>query len=82
MSRHMLDGRQPGQEVVVGYDRPLNEFFIQVWHYEELVYTEAPLEELDHVELHARQFPDALRQTLINEAVGISDTNAVRDWRI
>lgn len=82
MSRHTLHGRQPGHTVIVGYDQPLNEFFMQVWDdKDELVYAEGPLEELDDIKIHARELPDALRRTLINEAAGESDTNVIRDWR-
>lgn len=31
MSRHRIKGKQSRQRIIVGWDRPLNTFFVQVW---------------------------------------------------
>lgn len=72
-----------GTTVVVGYDRPLGEFFAQVWRSldddEPIVSVECF--DPDDLGEAVAEIPEGLREALIAEAAGEADTNTVKDWR-
>ncbi len=87
MSRHIIADKNPDYHWVVGYDRPLNEFFYQKWltnppDDEEGILDSGTID-CDWADCRAEgmQLPDALVVLLVKEACGQSDTNACKDWR-
>ena len=85
MSRHqlLLSG---GRRVIIGFDRPVGAFFCQEWHKD----SDEPFATDDCVDLDAFddhyiqaekcKLPIKLRELLILEAAGQSDTNAHQCW--
>lgn len=79
MSRHTIPSRNPDHTVTVGYDRPFNAFFIQVWEDDEIIYYEDCVEDLNMISEWA-DIPDGLIEQLTKEAMGEADTNTVKNW--
>lgn len=80
MSRHTLPIKTG--KIIIGYDRPLDHFFIQEWTHRGIHPKLAETEiDLDDVERHyGKKLPKDLRDTLVNEVLGKSDTNACKTW--
>ena len=85
MSRHIIP-RKKGGYCVVGYDRPLDHYFCQVWSNGD----DAPVAEairgsgyniLEFAHDCRAIVPDGLETQLFNEEAGLSDTNTMKDWR-
>jgi hypothetical protein len=84
MSRHTIaHATKEGHFFIVGYDRPLDRFFLQVWrprdeqpHYVDYDF------DLDDLATLKAEVPKELRDVLIKEAAGESDTQAIFDWRL
>ena len=74
----MLNGRD-GTVVIVGFDRPCQEFFAQIWRDDEMEMAEGGIG-LDELEQLA-EIPPKLQELLILEVQGLSETNVCRDWR-
>jgi hypothetical protein len=83
MSRHKLQ-RANGSAgcAIVGYDRPVGAFFLQIWgedddvpEYEDDCY------DIDNLENDGVIVPPGLRERLIAEACGKADTNVCKTWR-
>lgn len=87
MSRHILP-LPKGGHIVIGYDRPLNHFFIQEWRRKNksgFPSQEATDIDLDEVTEYYKNkynlnFPKTLRETMGKEVLGQSDTNACKTW--
>lgn len=98
MSRHTLIPNNPNHEVVVGWDRGLNDFYIQVFDLaesarigEEVLVDDHgcnPLKgELSYVDFVkiARQYghlSDKLAREILEEMQGKRETNISKDYRI
>lgn len=85
MSRHRLAHvSEPTKYFIVGYDRPVGAYFVQVWDSE--ADDDIPLFEDDCfdpsmlVSMGAK-VPEGLREILVKEACGKSDTNVCKDWK-
>lgn len=83
MSRHKVNLREPREDVdhaVIGYDRPLNEYFVQYFDAAgEVVAIEDgvdPHDMGDVLEIH-----ESLLDVLNKEAAGVIDPNYCLDWR-
>ena len=84
MSRHTLAHQtDPKIEFVVGYDRPMGAFFLQVWHEDEPDCPTHSDDCFDPDELFSlgAVAPDALYEQLRKEAAGMTETNVVRNWK-
>ena len=81
MSRHTITIRGRPR-YVIGFDRPVGEFFIQVYNRRgDFVGSETLWDpEADLPVLLGPGLPPGLVDTLLAEAAGVSDTNAVKTW--
>lgn len=83
MSRHIIGDRtKKNRRFIVGYDRPLDCFFLQVWGPR----SSAPIRvdyDLDLADLpkYGALVPDGLIDQLAKEVLGQADTNTCKDWR-
>jgi hypothetical protein len=80
MSRHTIPG---SPHYVIGFDRPLGEFFIQI--YSDPEDTPDAIEplwdpEADLPEILGDRLPPGLIDALLAEAAGAADTNTVKTW--
>ncbi len=87
MSRHIVNIENPeaGEtHAVIGYDRMLNQHYVQVYTLERDGH-ETVTREFDGDAMITSgvrmNIPDALVFLLIREAAGIADTNVCMDWR-
>ena len=81
MSRHTVQGT-PGTILVVGYDRPTDEFFAQSWDEKENEVIDVHYDiDLDELEALIPEVPPGLREQLLKEAAGNTNTNTIKDWR-
>ena len=84
MSRHDLSHKtDPRKRIVVGYDRPIGAYFVQIW---DQKVPDCPVHsddnfDPDDLESIGAVVPDGLRQQLLKEAAGETDTNVCIDWR-
>ncbi len=84
MSRHYLAHKTKKKAYfVVGYDRPLKAYYIQVWDNPDDNYPayEDDCFDLDLLEGAGAVVPEGLRDILVKECLGERDTNACHDWR-
>jgi len=87
MSRHIVADADPKFYWVIGYDRPLKEYFYQKWLTDPPEGDEGIIDygsidvEWSECRAEGMQIPDALTVLLAKEACGESDTNACKDWR-
>ena len=94
MSRHTIASAQG--HLVVGWDRPLKQFFIQVWvkgesedsvedeeslELEEAVENDDPDEVLEGIKEFGAIAPSGLRERLMLESSGWLESNFAHDWR-
>ena len=86
MSRHVLGHRtDPEVRFIVGYDRPVDAFYLQVWDPKQEEDAPAYVDDcfdLDLLPDIGAVIPDGFRALLVQEAMGTSDTNACKDWRL
>jgi len=84
MSRHTIPRKRKLGHVIVGYDRPLREFFCQVWSRTGNMlqtWSCVGLDSLDRgVKMFHAEIPSDLYDILEAEEAGLSDTNACKDW--
>ena len=84
VSRHILaHATKPKAYFVVGYDRPLQAFYLQIWDGEDEVYPEYSDDcfEIDFLPSIGAIVPEGLREILIKECLGEIDPNYVKDHR-
>lgn len=85
MSRHILaHATKPDAHFVVGYDRPLHAFYLQVWDMnvddQAPIYTDDCFE-IDFLPNIGAVLPEGLHATLIKECLGKINPNYVKDYR-
>lgn len=85
MSRHILSRKRGRGYIVVGYDRPLKHFFVQVWSSRGNHLDTFKVSEVDAVresiEYLCGPAPEGLLPQLTSEEAGTADTNTCKDWR-
>ncbi len=83
MSRHTVKRR--GGSAVIGFDRPLQNFFVQTWSRSQNMtgtYTCYDIEQLKPLAERLKlTVPPALWVQMEKEAAGQADTNTCKDWR-
>ena len=82
MSRHLIATTQG--HLIVGWDRPLQYFFIQVWvngEVEDAVENDDLDEVIEGIKAFGAVAPSELRERLMLESSGWVETNFYHDWR-
>lgn len=84
MSRHKISRKGKRGTVICGYDRPLDEFFGQVWSKRGNMIESWSLRNLDdlleNIERNAGVLPTELRQWLLDESQGVRNPGIIVDW--
>ena len=83
MSQHTLgDATKKRRRFVVGYDRPQDRFFCQVYSRKAFAPFHIDFDfDLDDLILMGARVPEGLRDQLAKEVTGQADTNTCKDWR-
>jgi len=84
MSRHLVDSVDQTYYFIVGFDRPLNEYFYQRWLArpgEHTPVSYGAIDEIDDLRKIGVKLPDALAVQLLAECCGQADTNMCKDRR-
>lgn len=83
MSRHTV--ACPFGSLVLGWDRPLRQFFFQHWRDDEAIESETSYEVMELVlwaERAGATLPAALVGQLVLECLERADTGTIHDWRV
>jgi len=84
MSRHTIGHTKDGWRIILGYDRPLDNFFVQVWNRNGLKDKVTCSDSIDTIEVAAELggvVPFGMEKIIFEESIGCRDTNTVKDWR-
>lgn len=84
MSQHTIK-RKRGGHLVLGYDRPLKDFFCQVWSRGKNIQRIDTFWEIEVLFIMAGYYggvvPEGLYDQILDESEGRAETNTCKDWR-